>query len=143
MTRRRHLSSLFVALLAVASPAAVAEEAAGRAEGGQAAGPQRPTAAKPRRARRRARSREPAAQQQAEPAPETGPRLEAAPVPNRDLEAPRGTGGTDTDRTRLTPSVITRPLPNTGMASQGTPSIQEERLFFPAPGARLNVPFSY
>jgi hypothetical protein len=143
MTRRRHLSSLFVALLAVASPAAVAEEAAGRAEGGQAAGPQRPTAAKPRQARRRARSREPVPQQQAEPAPETGPRLEAAPVPNRELEAPRDPTGEAGDRARLTPSVITRALPNQGMASQGTPSIQEERLFFPAPGARLNVPFSY
>jgi len=144
MTRRRQLCSLIVALLAVASPAAVAEEAAGRAEGGQAAGPQRPTAAKPRQARRRARSREPAAaQQQAEPAPETAPRLEAAPVPNRDLEAPRDPTGAAGDRARLTPSVITRTLPNTGMAAQGTPSIQEERLFFPAPGARLNVPFSY
>ena len=142
MTRRRHLPSLFVALLAVAPAGAVAEEAANRVEGTVVA-PQRPAASKPRPARRRARPREPAAPQQAAPVPETGPRLEAAPVPNRDLEAPRDPTGAAGDRTRLTPSVITRPLPNQGMATQGTPSIQEERLFFPAPGARLNVPFSY
>jgi hypothetical protein len=143
MTRRRHLCSLLVALLAVAPAGAVAEEAAIRAEGTVAA-PQRPAASKPRQARRRARPREPApAEQQAAPAPETGPRLEAAPVPNRDIEAPRDPTAAATDRTRLSPSVIHKPLPNQGMAAEGAQSIQEERLFFPAPGARLNVPFSY
>jgi hypothetical protein len=150
MTRRRHLPLLLAALLA-AAPAAVAQDAANRAEGrgGPAADtPTRPAASRPRKPRRRAtQPREPAAsaqqQQPAAPAPETGPRLEAAPVPNRELEAPRGGAGTPNDRTRLTPSVITRPLPNQGMAAEGAASIQEERLFFPAPGARLNVPFSY
>lgn len=61
-------------------------------------------------------------------------------MPNRDLEAPRTPVA---DRTRLSPSVIHRPLPSQGMAAEGAPNIQEERLFFPAPGARLNVPFSY
>jgi hypothetical protein len=68
--------------------------------------------------------------------------LEAAPVPNRDLEAPRALDA-GTDRARLSPSVIHKPLPSQGMATEGAQSIQEERLFFPAPGARLNVPFSY
>jgi hypothetical protein len=137
MTRRRHLCSMLVALLAVA-PAVAAQEAANRAEGPTAA------PAKPRQGRRRARPRrDPAAgaQQQAVPEPDTGPRLEAAPVPNRDIEAPRDAG--TADRTRLSPSVIHRPLPNQGMAAEGSQNIQEERLFFPAPGARLNVPFSY
>jgi hypothetical protein len=67
--------------------------------------------------------------------------LEAAPVPNRDLEGPRAPGAAD--RARLAPSVIHRPLPSQGMATEGAQNIQEERLFFPAPGARLNVPFSY
>ncbi|WP_343893249.1 hypothetical protein, partial [Craurococcus roseus] len=72
--------------------------------------------------------------------PDAGFRLEAAPVPNRDLEGPRAQ---EADRARLSPSVIHRPLPSQGMATEGAASIQEERLFFPAPGARLNVPFSY
>lgn len=61
-------------------------------------------------------------------------------MPNRDVEAPRTPG---TDRARLSPSVIHRPLPNQGMATEGAQNMQEERLFFPAPGARLNLPFSY
>jgi hypothetical protein len=150
MTRRRQLCSLLAFLLA-AAPAA-AQEAVDRGAGAPAAaqeavdrGAGAPAAApppKPRQNRRRARRRDPAegAQQQAAPAPEPAPRLEAAPVPNRDLEAPRAPG---TDRTRLSPSVIHRPLPGQGMAAEGAQNIQEERLFFPAPGARLNVPFSY
>jgi hypothetical protein len=145
MTRRRHLCSLLAVLLAAgpASLAAAHETAADRAEAPAAS----PAPRKPRPVRRRAaRRRDPGggeAQQQAAPAPEpAGPRLEAAPVPNRDLEAPRA-ADSGTDRTRLSPSVIHKPLPSQGMATEGAQSIQEERLFFPAPGARLNVPFSY
>ena len=145
MTRRRHLCSLLAVLLAAgpASLAAAQEAAVGGAEAPAGS----PSLRKPRQARRRAaRRRDPAEgaqQQQAAPAPEpAGPRLEAAPVPNRDLEAPRALDS-GTDRTRLSPSVIHKPLPSQGMATEGAQSIQEERLFFPAPGARLNVPFSY
>lgn len=141
MTRRRALFSLLALVLAAAP--AVAQEPADRSGAEPAAAP-RP-APKPRGTRRRAARRRgqagDAPQQQAAPEPETGPHLEAAPVPNRDLEAPRAPSGTD--RTRLAPSVIHRPLPNQGMAAEGAQSIQEERLFFPAPGARLKVPFSY
>lgn len=142
--RRRSFLPLLAALL-LAAPAAVAQEApAGRADAPGAATAERP-AEKPRRAarRRRVRPRPPVetAQPPPAPAPETEPRLEAAPVPNRNLEAPRGE--VTSDRTRLSPSVIHKPLPNQGMAAEGAASIQEERLFFPAPGARLNVPFSY
>jgi hypothetical protein len=141
MTRRRHLCSLLAVLLAAApAPFAAAQEAAADRAGAPAA----PAPRKPRQARRRtARPRGGPAEeaQQAAPAPEPpGSRLEAAPVPNRDVEAPRAP---TTDRTRLSPSVIHRPLPNQGMATEGAQNIQEERLFFPAPGARLNVPFSY
>jgi hypothetical protein len=152
--RRRDLLPLFAMLVSVAPlGAATAQEAppattAARSGAGEApvAGAPR-TDAKPRQARRRAaRSRrEPAGNAQPPPpqqqaAAETGPRLEAAPVPNRELEAPRAPV---TDRTRLSPSVIHRPLPGQGMAAEGAQNIQEERLFFPAPGARLNVPFAY
>lgn len=143
MTGRRCLPSLFAALLVAAAPTAgAAQEATIRGEAPGAA-PPRP-ASKPRaETRRRARPRGPAASapQEAVPAPETGPRLEAAPVPNRDLEGPRAPS--TAARARLSPSVIQRSLPSQGMAAEGAQSIQEERLFFPAPGARLNVPFSY
>ena len=145
MTRRRHLGRLLAALLAGAPAVAAAQEAAS-ADRPEAPGAPPQPARKPRRSRRRATRRSDPAertqQQQAapEPAPLQAPRLEAAPVPNRDLEAPRAPG---TDRARLSPSVIHRPLPNQGMAAEGAQNIQEERLFFPAPGARLNVPFSY
>jgi hypothetical protein len=144
MTRRRHLGPLLAALLAGAPAVAAAQEAA-TADRPEAPGAPPQPVRKPRRPRRRAARRpDPAeaARQQTVPDPEPmqTPRLEAAPVPNRDLEAPRAPG---TDRARLSPSVIHRPLPNQGMAAEGAQNIQEERLFFPAPGARLNVPFSY
>jgi hypothetical protein len=143
-TRRRHFCSLLGTALLLAAMPAAAQEAAERA----AAGPDTPSPApataptrKPRRARKRSQPRAPAEEpQQAAPSLEMEHRLEAAPVPNRNLEAPRAP---ETDRTRLSPSVIHRPLPGQGMAAEGAASIQEERLFFPAPGARLNVPFSY
>jgi hypothetical protein len=144
MTRRRQFCSLLAAFLAAvpASFAAAQEAAVGRAKAPAAVAPRKPRQARRRAARRRDPA-EGAKQQQAAPALEpAGPRLEAAPVPNRDLEAPRAPDA-GADRARLSPSVIHKPLPSQGMATEGAQSIQEERLFFPAPGARLNVPFSY
>ena len=47
------------------------------------------------------------------------------------------------DRTRINPSIIYRNLPGRGQADQGAPDLLEDKLFnAPAPGARLNVPFS-
>lgn len=67
--------------------------------------------------------------------------LEPAPVPNRSLEPPwmvqRAEGP------RLAPSIIQRRLPGQGQAAEGSPSITEERLFAPAAGAHIKVPFSY
>lgn len=149
MATRRALvgSLLLVACFAPPAPAVaqgapenpVASPTAPPAAGATEAAPRKP---RPRPARRQARPRRAPAQQQAAPAPvpDTEHRLEAAPVPNRNMEAPRTPAE---DRTRLSPSVIHRPLPSQGMATEGAASIQEERLFFPAPGARLNVPFSY
>ena len=64
-----------------------------------------------------------------------------APIPNRDIEAPRG--GNDTPRARLSPTMID-PAPvqphlgGSGFALQA----QEDRLLpKPVPGARLSVPF--
>ena len=69
------------------------------------------------------------------------PAGQPAPMPNRDIEAPRN--GNDTPRARLSPTVIdpapTQPhLGGSGFAMQA----QEDRLLQkPMPGARLNVPF--
>jgi hypothetical protein len=139
MTCRRQLGFLLAALVAAVPSVTVAQEAGGAEP---PAGPPRPPAPKPRQARRRVRQRGPAEDaREATPPPEPATRLEAAPVPNRDLEGPRARSAAD--RARLSPSVIHRPLPGQGMAAEGAQNIQEERLFFPAPGARLNVPFSY
>ncbi len=146
-TRRRSGWLLLAVFLAPPAVAAAQEGAPAPAAAGDPGGsPAPPAARKPRRpsARRQARQQRAPneASRQAAPAgpQDTEHRLEAAPVPNRDLEAPRSA---QTDRTRLSPSVIHRPLPSQGMAVEGAQNIQEERLFFPAPGARLNVPFSY
>jgi hypothetical protein len=61
-------------------------------------------------------------------------------MPNRDLEAPRQF---QDDRGHLAPGVISRDMPGRGQATQGSPSLLEDKLFKPVPGARLNVPFSY
>lgn len=63
-----------------------------------------------------------------------------APVPNRNLDAPLVI---PQDRTRLGPSIINRNLPGRGQAAEGAPNLLEDKLFRPAPGARLNVPFSF
>jgi hypothetical protein len=63
-----------------------------------------------------------------------------APVPDRSKEGPRVI---ESDRARINPSIINRNLPGRGQANQGSPDLLEDKLFKPAPGARLNVPFSY
>lgn len=63
-----------------------------------------------------------------------------APVPDRTKEGPRVV---EQDRARLNPSIINRNLPGRGQADQGSPDLLEDKLFRPAPGARLNLPFSY
>ena len=69
------------------------------------------------------------------------PAGQPAPIPNRDIEAPRGFN--EAPRARLSPTVID-PAPaqphlgGSGFAMQA----QEDRLLQkPMPGARLNVPF--
>ncbi len=83
------------------------------------------------------RPEEPAPSPPPEPAPS---RLDAAPVPNRNLEAPRVV---EKDHPRLSPDLIYRRMPSRGMAAEGSPHAREEQLFQPAPGARLSLPFSY
>ncbi|MFC7475697.1 hypothetical protein ACFQS7_15095 [Dankookia sp. GCM10030260] len=63
-----------------------------------------------------------------------------APVPDRSKEGPRVV---EQDRARINPSIINRNLPGRGHAEQGAPDVLEDKLFKPAPGARLKVPFSY
>lgn len=71
------------------------------------------------------------------------PQGQPAPMPNRDVEAPRNAH--DGPRARLSPAIID-PAPaqphlgGSGFAMQA----QEDRLLpKPVPGARLSVPFSY
>ena len=68
-------------------------------------------------------------------------RGEAAPVPNRTFEGP--VVAPATEGPTLEPSIIQRQLPGRGATSTGGPNRTEERLFDPAPGARLTVPFKY
>ena len=144
MPTRRRFGCLLLASLLAAPAVGTAQEAAAPAADPAAPAAQKPRPPRPARRRQTRQQRaaaEEAARRAAQPAPlDTEHRLEAAPVPNRDMEGPRAQ---QTDRTRLSPSVIHRRLPSQGMATEGSASIQEERLFFPAPGARLNVPFSY
>ena len=78
------------------------------------------------------------------------PAGQPAPIPNRDIEAPRNAN--DTPRARLTPTVIDPPptqphLGGSGFAMQA----QEDKLlqnrrgpygvYLPMPGVRLSVPF--
>jgi len=124
--RRAFLTGL---LLSLGAGSALAQNAAPEAPR-PAAPPRRPTPEQ-RRQRRQAEktvaAREPAGQ--------------PAPIPNRDIEAPRN--GNDTPRARLSPTVIdpapTQPhLGGSGFAMQA----QEDKLLQkPMPGARLNVPF--
>lgn len=130
--RRRHL---LLALGALAAGPASAQEAAPQAEA-----PPRP-APRPRRWPPAAEKPAPMKAPPSPPPPDQGPpRLEAAPVPNRDLEAPHAV---EKDHPRLSPDVIHRRLPSRGMAAEGSPNQREEQLFKPAPGARLSLPFSY
>lgn len=134
--RRRALLGLGLAVLA---GEAAAQEAPPVPAAGPARGPS-PARPRPRRPRRVAKP-EPTPQQAESPPPRPqGPVFEAAPVPNRDLEAPRVV---EKDVPRLSPSVIQRSLPSRGQAAEGNVNLGEERLFNPAPGARLNLPFKY
>jgi hypothetical protein len=63
-----------------------------------------------------------------------------APVPDRNQEAPRVI---PQERARINPGVINRDLPGRGLNEQGAPNMLEDKLFRPAPGVRLNAPFSY
>ena len=124
--RRAFLTGL---LLSLGAGSALAQNAAPEAPR-PAAPPRRPTPEQ-RRQRRQAEktvtAREPAGQ--------------PAPIPNREIEAPRN--GKDAPRARLSPTVIdpapTQPhLGGSGFAMQA----QEDKLLQkPMPGARLNVPF--
>lgn len=67
------------------------------------------------------------------------PTDEAAPVPNRDIEAP--VNRRVSMDARLTPEVFRRQMPGRGMTAEGVSSQREERVYAPAPGARLTVPF--
>lgn len=73
-----------------------------------------------------------------------------APIPNRDIEAPRS--GNDTPRARLSPTVIDPPpvlphLSGSGFAMQAHEDklLQNQRgpfgVYVPTPGVRLSVPF--
>jgi hypothetical protein len=124
--RRALLTGL---LLTLTTGAALAQNAAPAAP--RATAPPRRPSPEQRRQRRMA--------EKTVTAPE--PRGQPAPIPNRDIEAPRNVN--DTPRARLSPTMIDPPpaqphLGGSGFAMQA----QEDRLLQkPMPGARLNVPF--
>lgn len=68
------------------------------------------------------------------------PESTLAPMPDRSQEGPRVV---EQDRARLNPSIINRNMPGRGQAAEGSPDLLEDKLFRPAPGVRLNAPFSY
>ncbi|GGG18428.1 hypothetical protein GCM10010964_03310 [Caldovatus sediminis] len=78
-----------------------------------------------------------------DPPPASASRDERAPVPDRDLQAPRGTG--TAERPRLSPTLIVPRGTTRGGTFEGDPfQRQQDRLFDqPAPGATLRLPFSY
>jgi len=107
-----------------------------------------PASKRQRPARRTARRR--AAPPQAElppPPPPAAPlpeqQADLAPMPNRSVEAPRQPFAPDT--TRIRPEFIEpRRLPDTQGHSPNDYMTQRDSLFRdPAPGARLQIPFSY
>jgi hypothetical protein len=122
------------ALAQPAQPAAAPEEAA----------PARPPA-RPRLARQAVSSRPlvpqidslallPSAHASVRPTP----RDDLAPVPNRDIEAP----STYTPpEPRIMPEMFRSSMPGRGATAQGVSAQNEERVYSPAPGARLTVPF--
>lgn len=99
--------------------------------------------AEPRRRRRRlARRAEPL------PAPPPAPpiRGEPAPVPNRDLEAPREPEAARAALApRINPALIDPAEPRIGATTdRHSPQAREDRLLRePAAGARLSLPFAY
>ena len=105
----------------------------------QGAAPARPQPAAPPRRPSPEQRRQRRVAEKTVTAPE--PAGQPAPIPNRDIEAPRS--GNDAPRARLSPTMIdpapAQPhLPGSGFALQA----QEDRLLQkPMPGARLNVPF--
>jgi len=97
----------------------------------------------PRRAARRA-----VPNQQTEviapvPAPPPAPQAEIAPMPNRDIEAPRGPIQRET--TQLRPDLIRpRALPDARNQFDNEYARDRDNLYRePAAGARMNIPFSY
>ncbi len=122
--------ALLTGLLACLGTAAAMAQNAAPAVPRPAAPPRRPSPEQRRRRR---------VAEKTVTAPE--PAGQPAPIPNRDIEAPRS--GNDTPRARLSPTVIdpapTQPhLGGSGFAMQA----QEDRLLQkPMPGARLSVPF--
>jgi hypothetical protein len=64
---------------------------------------------------------------------------EVAPVPNRDIEAP--VNRRISMEASLMPEVFRRQMPGRGMTAEGVSNQREERVYAPAPGARLTVPF--
>ncbi|WP_137127232.1 hypothetical protein [Roseomonas sp. HF4] len=67
-----------------------------------------------------------------------------APVPDRDLEAPRGDRSRE-GAPRLDPALIDPNAPRVGTArdSSNPQDVEDRLLRQPAPGARLRVPFTY
>jgi hypothetical protein len=146
LTRRLALLVLLAAagpLLALAPPAS-AQPAPGITAGATTTAPApRPA---PRPASRKPAPADPVKQRaEAQPLRTLEPTVQLgqgapAPIPDRSRDLP---WSLPEQRASLNPSVINRPLPGRGQAVEGSANFLEEKLFRPAAGARLSVPFSY
>lgn len=69
-------------------------------------------------------------------------RMEIAPMPNSNMEAPRGFQQAQVPR--IVPDLIGPRLPGRGSAQEvGSPGSLQDRLFRPSPGAHLRIPMSW
>ncbi|MBL6077050.1 hypothetical protein JMJ56_03465 [Belnapia sp. T18] len=133
---------VLLTLLLLTGPA-LAEEATVLSPGPEVRLPERAAPARPQPRRPALRKPPPLnlAKHAALPLPPRQPQPgNLAPVPNRMVErqAPL-----PDPRTTLGPSLLYRNLPGRGLAEEGSPSLLEDKLYRPAPGARLRVPFAY
>jgi hypothetical protein len=63
-----------------------------------------------------------------------------APVPDRTIEPPAQAPG---NGQAFGPAILQRSLPGRSPAEGPAPTVLEDQLFKPAPGARLRLPFSF
>jgi len=140
--------ALSALLLGTAPPEGAPRPAFHLAQAGEAPAAAAP-AQRPRRPVRRRPPRRAAPNPQTDeviapaPSPAPAPQADVAPMPNRDIEAPRAP--TPRETTQVRPDLIRpRSLPDARGQFESDYARERDSLFRePAAGARMNIPFSY